>query len=195
LTTANVRERRSDRRPAGGVFVALLRGINVGRAKRVPMKDLAEILRGLGFEDVRTFLNSGNVVFRSQTGAAKTAAPRIERALLDQLGVASNVMVFSAAAMTAAVGSMPFDMTGRSPSRMLVGFFRTIADARRIDSLLAASWAPEAIAVGPRAVYMWCPHSIRESRVFAAVMKAGGDAITTRNWTTATKLARLASGI
>jgi uncharacterized protein (DUF1697 family) len=179
----------------GEAFVALLRGINVGRAKRVAMADLAAVVGSLGFRDVRTVLNSGNVVFRGPARRARAAGPRIEQALLRRTGVVSNVTLLSGQEMAAVVAAMPFDLTARSPSRLMVGFLRGPEDEARVAPLVGQRWAPEEIAAGPRVVYIWCPEGILESRLFTAVAKAAGAGITTRNWSTATKLARLASGV
>ena len=184
----------SSARGTAPVFVALLRGINVGTAKRVAMTDLAAIVTSLGFRDVRTFLNSGNVVFRGAASRAQTAGPRIERALVRRLGVASAVTVRSAEEMAAVVDAMPFDLTGKNPSRLMVVFCRSTADEARVAPLVSRPWGREKIAAGPGVVYVWCPDSMLESPLYAEVAKAGGDAITTRNWSTTAKLARMASG-
>jgi uncharacterized protein (DUF1697 family) len=87
--------------------VALLRGINVGRAKRVSMADLRALVENLGYGDVRTLLNSGNIVFTSPRAAPGDAAARIERALAAELGVAARVTVVTAAELAAAVSANP----------------------------------------------------------------------------------------
>lgn len=79
-----------------GVQIALLRGINVGKANRVSMEDLRGLLSGLGYREVRTLLNSGNAVFQG-AGAGKDGAAVIEKGLQKKLGVTCRVMVVSAA--------------------------------------------------------------------------------------------------
>src|SRR5262245_8002074 len=76
-----------------GMQVALLRGINVGTAKRVAMADLRALVEGLGYGDVRTLLNSGNVVFSVPRTAKGDPAARIEKALAAKLGVSSRILV------------------------------------------------------------------------------------------------------
>ena len=98
---------------------ALLRGINVGRAKRVAMADLRAIIEGLGCRDVRTLLNSGNVVF-SSSGAAGEIAARIERALVSRLGVESRVTVLTARELETVVADQPFGAVVTNPSRLMV---------------------------------------------------------------------------
>lgn len=172
-------------------YVALLRGINVGRAKRVAMADLRTLIEGLGYRHVQTLLNSGNVVFTGPKTPGAAIAARIERTMTKTLGVAANVTIVSADELEAIVNAMPLETDGRDPSRMMVGFFRTPADERRIDAVVSATWTPDEVATGPRVVYVWCPDKILESTAFAAIGRAAGDGITTRNWSTVTKLLAL----
>src|SRR6188768_3917664 len=149
-------------------YVALIRGINVGRAKRVAMGDLRTLLEGLGYRDVRTLLNSGNAVFTAPKSADTALASRIEEAMTRKLGVTAKVTVVSASDLQKAVDGLPLSTEGRDPSRLMVGFFRTPADERRIDGLVRQKWAPDEVAAGPRVVYVWCPDSILESRALEA---------------------------
>ena len=169
-------------------YVALLRGINVGRAKRIAMADLRTLLEGLGYRDVRTLLNSGNAVFTAPKSADTALASRIEEAMTRKLGVTAKVTVVSASDLQKAVDGLSLSTEGRDPSKLMVGFFRTPADERRIDGLVRQKWAPDEVATGPRVVYVWCPDSILESRALEAIGRAAGDGITTRNWSTVTKL-------
>ena len=175
-------------------YVALVRGINVGRAKRVAMADLREMLEGLGFRDVRTLLNSGNAVFTAPKSAPAALGERIEEALTRKLRVTAHVTVVSASELQAAVDGLTLRSDGRDPSRLMVGFFRTPADERRISDIVRQKWDRDEVATGPRVVYVWCPDSILESRAFAAIGRAAGDGITTRNWGTVTKLLEMVKG-
>src|SRR5688572_11970726 len=102
-----------------GRHVALLRGINVGRAKRVAMADLRALVEGLGYGDVRTLLNSGNVVFTVRRAAKSDPASRIEKALAAQLGIASRVTVLTAPELAAVVEQNPLLKVADDPSRLL----------------------------------------------------------------------------
>lgn len=173
--------------------VALIRGINVGRAKRVAMADLRALVEGLGYTDVRTLLNSGNVIF-DDPGAAREgdATSRIERALAARLGVSARVMVLAADELAAVVNDNPLRDVASDPSRLLVAFFINPEVGRRLDALAEQDWSPEVLAVGERAAYVWCPNGILASRLLEAVGRALGDSVTTRNWNTVTKLHALA---
>ena len=98
---------------------ALLRGINVGRANRVAMADLRSTFEGLGCVDVRTVLNSGNVVFTSKS-ASPTSSARIEKAIAARLGVSTRVTVLTAEEFAAIVAGNPLLPLASDPSRLLV---------------------------------------------------------------------------
>lgn len=173
--------------------VALLRGINVGTAKRVAMADLRALCERLGYREVRTLLNSGNVVFDVGPGAdaAKAAGPRLETAIAAELGVDARVLVLKGRDLVAAVEGNPLADAATDPSRMLL---LATADAKalaRLEPLLGEDWSPEAIALGPGVAYLWCPKGIADSRLGAAAHRLVGRDGTARNLATMTKLAAL----
>ena len=165
---------------------ALIRGINVGKAKRVAMADLKAAVEGLGYRDVRTLLNSGNVVF-SAGARPVTAASRIEKALVEHTGVSARVTVLTADELVAAVGENPL-LPVADPTRLLVAVFNTPADRSRAEPLLTQDWTPERLALGPQVAYLWCPDGLLASRLPEAVGRALGDDVTSRNWATMLKL-------
>jgi uncharacterized protein (DUF1697 family) len=175
-------------------MVALLRGINVGKAKRVAMADLRSLLEELDYGDVKTLLNSGNVVFTAPRSTPGDAAARIEAALADRLGLASRVTVLTAAELAAAVAENPLEEVSTNPSRLMVSMLTDPADRVKLEPLAKRDWSPEALALGRRVAYLWCPAGILESLLAEAVGRALGDAVTTRNWATMTKLHALAVG-
>lgn len=172
--------------------VALIRGINVGRAKRVAMADLRAGVEGLGYGNVRTVLNSGNVVFTVPKGKREEAAAGIA-GVLEQLGVSARVTVLSAKEVAAAIAENPLGKLAHDPSRLLV---MVPADAKAralLGPLSKEHWAPEAMAIGTRVAYLWCPDGIIDSRLAAAVGRQLGEAGTARNLATMLKLHALCS--
>lgn len=165
---------------------ALIRGINVG-GKRVAMADLRTLVTGLGYTGVRTLLNSGNVVFSTRASPA-TAASRLEAGMASELGVTARVVVLTAAEVAEIVRKNPLANVATNPSRLLVSVLANPADRRRLAPLLRQRWAPGALALGRRVAYLWCPDGILDSPLLEAVAKALGDAVTSRNWGTMTKL-------
>src|SRR5205085_1030992 len=152
------------------------------------MADLRVLLTSFGYTDVRTLLNSGNVVFTAPRTAPADAAARIEAGLAQQIGVPARVTVLTAAELAAAVADNPLRDVAADPARFLVALPIDPADRGKVKPLLKEDWAPEALALGARVAYLWCTDGILESRLLGAVGRALGGAVTTRNWTTLTKL-------
>jgi uncharacterized protein (DUF1697 family) len=173
--------------------VALLRGINVGRAKRVAMADLRVLVAALGYQDVRTLLNSGNIVFTVPSRLRGDPAARIEQAIASRLGVSARVTVLTAAEVAAAISDNPLGSIAENPSRLLVYVLYNPRDRSKLTLLAKQQWTPEAMALGRRVAYLWCPEGILQSRLAVAVDRALGDAVTARNWNTMTKLHALTS--
>jgi uncharacterized protein (DUF1697 family) len=167
--------------------VLLLRGINVGTAKRVAMADLRDLMTGLGYRDVRTLLNSGNVVF---TAPPRSGDPskRIEKEIEKRLGVSSRVTVLTAAELDVAVRGNSLLKVATHPSRLLVGVLASRDDRARLEPLARQRWRGERIALGERVCYLWCPDGILKSRVMVEISNVLGDGITSRNWSTIQKL-------
>jgi uncharacterized protein (DUF1697 family) len=167
--------------------VALLRGINVGTAKRIAMHDLRGVMSGLGYTDVRTLLNSGNVVF---TAPSRSGDPskRIQQEIEKRLGVSSRVTVLTAAELDVAVRGNTLLKVASHPSRLLVGALATRDDRTRLEPLTRKRWGLERLALGERVCYLWCPEGVIKSPLMKEVDRALGDSITSRNWSTIQKL-------
>jgi uncharacterized protein (DUF1697 family) len=168
--------------------VALIRGINVGRAKRVAMADLRGLLAELGYREVQTLLNSGNVVFSAGREKPSRMGKRIEAAMGERLGVSAAVTVLTAAAFSTAVEENRLGEVARDPARFLVAFCNDAGRLRLLAPLVRQDWSPEALAVGSVAAYLWCASGILDSRLAAAVGRVLGESTTARNWTTVTKI-------
>lgn len=172
-------------------WVALFRGINVGTAKRVPMAELRKIMGGLGYGDVVTVLNSGNVLFGTPGGAAAGHAGRIRAAVRAALGVDAQVTVVAAEVLAAIMAVRPLEGVATDPSRLLVAFGAEGSMPGELQAMATLDWAPDRLELGPDAAYLWCPAGIHESRLFKELNRRLGEGITTRNWTTVAKIASL----
>lgn len=168
--------------------VALLRGINVGRAKRIAMADLRALFADLGFEDPRTLLNSGNVVFSSPRHGTAEAAALVEAALLERIGVASRVTVLDAASVAAIVAGNTLAAHSSDHSRLLAFTLPGKAQATLLAPLLVEDWGPDRLLIGPLAAYVSCPGGVLDSKLAVTVSKLLGEATTSRNWNTFIKL-------
>jgi len=172
-------------------FVALLRGVNVGKAKRVPMAELRSLLSEMGYTGVATLLNSGNAAFRSAKRSPAGHAAAIAAALSDQLQFEVPVVVKSAKELAAIVSENPITADADEHSRLLVAFVqdtKVLAGLSDVESLVAP---PERFAVGKHAAYLLCAAGILKSKAGEALLRAAGRAVTTRNWATVLRLQTL----
>jgi uncharacterized protein (DUF1697 family) len=174
-------------------FVALLRGVNVGKARRVPMVALRDMLTRLGYTGVATALNSGNAVFHAAKGTSARHASDIAAAISDNLHIEVLVIVKSATEMSTIVSENPLLTDAPNPSRLLVAF---VQDSKALSGLAAIESfvvPPERFAIGRKAAYLLCPDGIRGSNAGAALLGKTGRAATTRNWSTVLRLQALSS--
>jgi uncharacterized protein (DUF1697 family) len=177
-----------------GTHVALLRGINVGRAKRISMAELRAFVESLGYADVKTLLNSGNVVLTRRGKGARDPGPAIEKGLAEAVGVKARVVALTAEELATVVAENPLVEVADDPSRLMVAVLLDRADRAKVVPLLKQDWGTDSLALGSLAAYVWCPGGILESKLFGALDKALGGGITTRNWATMTKLQALVTG-
>ena len=174
-------------------YIALLRGINVGKVKRVAMADLRALMEDLGFSGVRTLLNSGNAVFDAKAGTADAHAKRLRAAILQHAGVDCEVIVKTAADLAAAIAEHPLRRQADDDSRLLVMFAQSASTLAELKALEPGDWAPEAFAVGEHAAWLWCANGVIESRVSKAAGKVLKGRGTARNWATVEKLQAMAA--
>jgi uncharacterized protein (DUF1697 family) len=169
-------------------FVALFRGINVGKAKRIAMGDLRTVFEALGYARVQTLLNSGNVVFDGGRQSSATHAARIRAAVAEQLGVDALVIVKSARELGGAVvGNELLDGCGDA-SRLLVVFAVDTAALAALQPLAEQDWGADRLTVGPHAAYLWCDNGVLDSRLAVRLLRHLDTTGTTRNWATVEKL-------
>ncbi|MBK8287131.1 MAG: DUF1697 domain-containing protein [Ahniella sp.] len=173
-------------------YVALLRGINVGKAKRVPMAELRALLSELGYSKVSTLLNSGNAVFNADMGTSAKLAHDISKAISSRLNIEVPVIVKSAQELTDIVAGNSLTFEEQDFSRLMVAFAQdpgTLAGLVAIEPLVVA---PEQFLIGRNAAYLHCASGILESKAAAAMLGKIGKEVTTRNWATVLKLMALA---
>lgn len=187
-------------------YVALLRGINVGKAKRIAMADLRAAYESLGLTGVRTLLNSGNVVFTVPSDAPGPLRPRqlaatLEDATAARTGVSSRVTLLTAEELTAVVEANPLAEVATDPTRLIVSVLESDAAREAIEALAREQGAGETFAFGARgaggagrALYLWCPDGILTSRLGALLHGKHRELVTNRNWATVTKLRALLEG-
>jgi uncharacterized protein (DUF1697 family) len=174
-------------------MVALLRGINVGGRSRLAMAELRAVATGCGFEDVRTYIQSGNVVLRAPGQVPAEVAHRLRNALAERLARDVAVIVRTGDELAGVVESSPFLPRGADPAHLHVVFVAGDEPAVvPLDDLDA--YAPEeAVALG-RELHLWLPGGMGRSALATDLARRPGPVATTRNWRTVTRLAAMAAG-
>ncbi|GAA3829785.1 DUF1697 domain-containing protein [Streptomyces phyllanthi] len=178
-------------------YAALLRGINVGGSKKVPMADLRTLLQGLGHTGVATYLQSGNAVFTTGGGDEDVLAADISRAVEKRFGFGVDVIVRDHAYLRAVRDACPFPAADLEPKQLHVTYFSTRVDADRFASLDQQAFLPEEFRLGDRALYLYAPEGLGRSKLAEALAKPRllkGLIATTRNWNTVVKLEELTRG-
>jgi uncharacterized protein (DUF1697 family) len=172
-----------------GVNVAFLRGINVGGKNKLPMKRLVELFLAAGCEDVRTWIQSGNVVFAASPALAKRLPTTIGTALREQLGLEVPVVTRTAVELRAAVRANPFLDQGAEERALSVGFLADRPSRARVSKLDPQRSPPDAFSVRGREVYLHCPNGVARSKLTNAYFDSTLATISTfRNWKTTSKL-------
>lgn len=170
---------------------ALLRGVNVGRAKRVPMADLRALLEGLGCEGVSTLLNSGNAVFRAARATPAQLATRIAAAIEAEMGFEVPVIVKSASDLAAIEAENVLADGAADLTRLLVAFVQDPKELAGLAAVESFVEAPERFLIGRQAAFLDCARGILESRAAVALLERtgkGAATVTTRNWATVLKI-------
>jgi uncharacterized protein (DUF1697 family) len=170
------------------IHVVLLRGINLAAKRRVAMADLRAWLTDLGYTDVRTLLQSGNVVLSTSKRPA-TVRKEVEAALLEGAGFTVDCVLRTAQELRAVVDADPFGDVVTDPSRYLVAFLDVPGKWPTVDP---ASFEPERVHLAKREAYFWVPGGIQKSKILAAFPSRKGEVATVRNWNTVTKLLAVA---
>lgn len=174
-------------------YAVLIRGINVGRAKRISMADLRGLLEELGYRDVRTLLQSGNAVLTAPPRRHGQLAAAISTAIADRIGVSARVLVRTRDEVAAAIEGNPFPVL--DGSKFMVMFLTERPDPVPLAAIDPAEFAPEQFAVGDRVLYVWCANGVLDSPILQQLSEKRLNVVaTTRNWNTVTKLLTMLDG-
>ena len=172
-------------------YVALLRGINLGRARQVDMPRLREVIAARGHEEVRTHLRSGNVVLDSAMAEAELAADLTE-GIGGEFGFEVPVVVRTGEELAAVVSGDPFATVATDPARYLVTFMAEPPDPAQVDALPPAEGGD--YLVRGRELYLWLPDGIQNTPLASWKWdRLLGRPGTSRNWNTVVRLAELAA--
>ncbi len=180
-------------------LIALLRGINVSGRNRVPMADLRALCDRLGYGDVRTYVNSGNVVFTTAgDGPSPTAAveARLEAGIVDTFGLEIPVVVRTATQWPDYLAANPFpEASAADPHLVLLGLSKAPPVAGAVEALRARATAGERIDAVGDGIWFHYAAGVGGSKLSPAVIdRAVGSPLTARNWNTVRRLAEIAEG-
>jgi uncharacterized protein (DUF1697 family) len=174
--------------------VVMLRGINLGPTRRVPMADLRALFGEAGYGDVRTYVQSGNIVLDSSARPAQLE--RDAAALIsDRFGFEVPVVVRTARELAAVVELNPLGDVATNAKRYQVSFLSAEPDPSVVQTLQAVAAESERVVAHGREIYAWHPEGVSRSKLWNALAGQGlGVTATARNWTTVTALLEMAGG-
>ena len=174
--------------------VALLRGINIGSRNRIAMPALREVLGDAGYEDVETYVQSGNVVLSAGEKAAALEGS-LELLIEERFGLAIPVVVRTRAQLARVIKLNPLGDVASDPKRYQVAFLRGKLPREAAEALNVAAAEPERVVIDGREVYAWHPDGVARSKLWNALAGQGlGVTATARNWSTVLKLCEMAAG-
>ncbi|WP_133914549.1 DUF1697 domain-containing protein [Streptomyces sp. NBC_00582] len=176
------------------MYAALLRGINVGGARKLPMADLRALMQKLAYGDVRTYLQSGQAVFSSAHGDEESLAAELAGAIAQEFGFDVDVLVRDHAYLKTVAEACPFPAADLQPKQLHVTYFSAPVDAGRYAEIDPAAHLPEEFRLGDRALYLYAPDGLGRSALAELLSRprfTKGLVATSRNWNTVRKLVEM----
>lgn len=173
--------------------IALLRGINVGGKNKLPMKDLKQVFAELGCRAIRTYIQSGNVVFEASAAEIQELSQRLTTALHLRFGFQVPVVLRSADELDEIARRNPFLSADSAPEALHVAFLAALPDPQKADGLDSQRSPGDTFSVRGREIYLHCPSGLARTKLTNAYFDARlGTTSTIRNWKTVLKLQSLA---
>jgi len=174
-------------------YVSILRGINVSGQKRVPMKELQAIYESLGYGDITTYIQSGNVAFEAVEKDPMVLKSAIEEAIKNHFGFDVPVLIRTRADLQKVLDENPFvKEKGIDVDKLHVTFLDETPQQSHIEKLMTYDYSPDRFVLSGREVFVYCPNGYGRTKInngfFESKLKVGA---TTRNWKTVSVLAAL----
>ncbi len=171
------------------MHVALLRGVNVGGKNPLPMKDLVQLFMEAGCSEVRTYIASGNVIFRAPTPILKGLPAHITERLATRFGYRVPVILRTAQQLARTIHDNPFLRAGNSEKTLHVYFLADSPGRRAVRELDADRSAPDSFRVSGREIYLDLPNGMARTKLTNAYFDSKlSTTSTARNWATVLKL-------
>jgi len=169
-------------------YIALFRGINVGGHSKLSMADLVGILEGLGAQNVRTYIQSGNAVFQYKEVDTTEFAKAISLEVNKKCGFAPKVLLLTAEDLDRAMDENPFPEPEGVASTLHLGFMAAEPENVDLEKLTSLKVESEHYCLTPNVFYLYAPDGVGKSRLAAEAEKIIGVDMTDRNWNTVCKL-------
>lgn len=169
-------------------YIALLRGINVGGKHKLPMKELKTILEDLGSQNVKTYIQSGNVVLQNKEKNRPKLSNRIATAIKDQFGFEPLVLLLELKEFEKAINSSPFPKAESEPKTLHLYFLTKAVEKPDLEKLNKVKKENEQYELIDRVFYLYTPDGIGRSKLAEQVEKALGVSTSARNWRTVNKI-------
>ncbi|MCA9929921.1 MAG: DUF1697 domain-containing protein [Anaerolineales bacterium] len=177
------------------IFVALLRGINVGGRNKLPMRELVQILESLGLSNVKTYIQSGNAIFQTpRTGQTKLAED-ISTTIGQSHGFTPHVLLLSLDELKTAVSQNPFPEAADAPKTLHLYFLTSAPAQPDLTTLESLKTAREQFQLINNVFYLYAPDGIGRSKLAERVERALGVAATARNWRTVSKVLEMGTAV
>jgi uncharacterized protein (DUF1697 family) len=167
-------------------YIALFRGINVGGRNKLPMRELVELLRSLGLQSIKTYIQSGNVVFQTDATDTSDLSERISAAVNESHGFAPHVLLLTLEEFETAIESNPYPEAVSEPRTLHLYFLASEPQDPDLEALESLRSPSERFALKGKVFYLHAPQGIGRSRLAAGVEKALGVGATARNWRSVT---------
>ena len=178
-----------------GVHISLLRGINVGGKHKLPMKELAAMFVEAGCEDVRTYIQSGNVVFRAEKALAERIPAVISESIAEARGFEVPVVARTGDELERVAHNNPFLLSGADEAKIHVGFLAETPSHEAVVGLDTDRSPPDTFEVQGREIYLHLPNGVARTRLTNKYFdRALNTTSTVRNWRTVLKLVEMARG-
>ena len=179
------------------VVISLLRGVNLAAHNRVKMDELRALYESLGLEDPRTYVQSGNVIFRTKERDLVRLARRIEKAIEQRFGFRTEVILRTTAELRDAVARNPFaGRAGIDPAKLLVTFLDGVPSPEARETAMKIKADPEELRIDGRELYIYFSNGLARPKVpWMAVVKTLKTRGTGRNWNSVTKILEMAEGL
>ena len=177
------------------INIAFLRGINVGGRNRLPMRDLTAMVVDAGCSNVRTYIQSGNVLYQPGTALGDDIPSAISSSILSRFGYRIPVIARTAQELREIVRANPFVKSGADTDKLHVVFLAELPDGEHVGALDPDRSPPDEFAVRGREIYLHCPNGLARSKLTNSYFDSRLSTISTmRNWKTVRKLLELAAG-